>query len=562
MLSIATDLKLPGLFGKLRLPILSAVGFLTSISPVLGADGQAAEASGLHWIDWVIICVYALVVVWIGYISSKRKGTTSDYFIGGKGIGSTVIGISMFVTLYSTISYLNGPGEMVRYGWGKVIGDLVAAPFGYLFVFFVLIPVLMRKRVVSAYQLLEDQLGPHVRTLGAVIFIFMRMVWMAVLIHFGSVAIGVILNLDSSTEPVVKIAIGLIAITYTTMGGLRAVMITDTIQFFILFSGVIATILVVTLHFKGFSWIPNERLPHWEDQPLFSWDLTVRVTIIGAIIQSFFFDIMSPGSDQTQIQRYMATTDIREARRAILVRMVGLLSTTTLLAIMGLALVSFYSVNSSLLPEGKTFFNYGDQIFPYFIAHELPVGVSGLVVAALFAAAMSSVDSGVNSITAVFMTDFLDRYHRPPESEEVHKRIAKRLAFTIGIIVISVSMLVPWVPGNFVEVTARTIQVFIPILFGIFCMAFFVRWSTPFGVLVGTCYGVATGIIVPYWEVFTGQEALSFILYVPIIFIGQFIPSCILSWLPTRGKSPGVLFGMAAVVLLPLALIIVWIASL
>tara|TARA_Y100000588_G_scaffold388887_1_gene490194 strand:- start:4586 stop:6271 length:1686 start_codon:yes stop_codon:yes gene_type:complete len=560
-MSIASGLKLTGSLRKLGLPLLGAVGLLASISPVSGANGQGAEASGLHWIDWVMICVYASVVIWIGYISSKRKGTTSDYFIGGKGMGSAVIGISMFVTLYSTISYLNGPGEMVRYGWGKLIGDIIAAPFGYLFVIFVLIPILTRKRVISAYQLLEDQLGPHVRTLGAVIFIFMRMVWMAVLIHFGSVAIVVILNLDPGAAPVVKIVTGFIAITYTTMGGLRAVMITDTLQFIILFTGVIATILIVTLHFKGFSWVPNERLPHWEDQPLFSWDLTVRVTIIGAIIQSFFFDIMSPGSDQTQIQRFMATKDIKQARRAFLIRMIGLISTTVLLGVMGLALVSFYSVNSTLLPEGKTFLNYGDQIFPYFIAHELPVGVSGLVVAALFAAAMSSVDSGVNSITAVFMTDFLDRYHRPPENEEAHKRIAKRLAFTVGIIVIGVSMLVPWVPGNFVEVTARTIQVFIPILFGIFCMAFFVRWSTPFGVIAGTCYGVATGIIVPYWEVLTGQEGLSFILYVPIIFFAQFIPSCILSWIPTRGKSPGVLFGMAAIVLLPLALIIVWVAS-
>ena len=547
----------------LRYTVASAVGLLASMSPVWGVDGQAGgvSASGLHWVDWLMIIVYAMVVVLIGYISSKRKGTMSDYFIGGKGMGSTVIGISMFVTLYSTISYLNGPGEMVRYGWGKVIGDIVAAPFGYLFVVFVLIPVLTRKRVISAYQLLEDRLGPHVRTLGAVIFIFMRMVWMSVLIHFGSVAIVVILNLEPSAEPVVKIVTGIVAITYTTMGGLRAVMITDTIQFFILFTGVIATILIVTLHFKGFSWVPTERLPHWVDQPLFSWDLTVRVTIIGAVIQSFFFDIMSPGSDQTQVQRFMATTDIKQARRAFLVRMIGLLLTSKLLAVMGLALVSFYQANATLLPEGKDFLNFGDQIFPYFIAHELPIGVAGLVVAALFAAAMSSVDSGVNSITAVFMTDFLDRYHRPPESEEAHKRIAKRLAFTIGIIVISVSMLVPWVPGNFVEVTARTIQVFIPILFAIFCMAFFIPWATPFGVILGACYGVATGIIVPYWEVFTGREALSFILYVPIIFFFQFIPSCLLSWLPSKGKSPGMLLGMALGALLPLALIILWVAS-
>ena len=229
---------------------------------------------------------------------------------------------------------------------------------------------------------------------------------------------------------------------------------------------------------------------------------------------------------------------------------------------MGVALVSFYDVNAHLLPEGKTFENFGDQIFPFFITHQLPIGISGLVVAALFAAAMSSIDSGVNSITAVFMVDFLDRYHRPPESDEQHKRIAKRLAFTIGIIVIGTSMLVPYVPGNFVEITARTIQVFIPILFGIFFMAFFVPWSTPFGVIVGTFYGVAAGVIVPYWQVFTGQEGMSFMLYIPVIFLGQSIPSCLLSLLPERGKPFAFQFGMAIAALLPLAAIILWVASL
>ncbi|MBC9888973.1 MAG: hypothetical protein F7B06_03790, partial [Opitutae bacterium] len=146
MQPIAAGLKSKWSSGKLKLALLSTVGLLASMLPVCGVDGQTSEvsASGLHWVDWLMIIVYASVVVWIGYISSKRKGTMSDYFIGGKGMGSAVIGISMFVTLYSTISYLNGPGEMVRYGWGKLIGDVVAAPFGYLFVFFVLIPVLTR----------------------------------------------------------------------------------------------------------------------------------------------------------------------------------------------------------------------------------------------------------------------------------------------------------------------------------------------------------------------------------------------------------------------------------
>ena len=552
--------------GRLKLTILCALWLLASMSPAWGGEGPRpageAVAKGLHWVDWLLILVYAAVVIWVGYASSKRKGTTSDYFIGGRGMGSFVIGISMFVTLYSTISYLGGPGEVVRYGPGIFLGAIFAFPFGYLFVAYVLVPVLMRRRVISAYQLLEEQLGPHVRTLGATMFIVMRMIWMAVLIHFGSDAIIVILGLDASAAPMVKIVTGIVAITYTSMGGLRAVMFTDTIQFLILFTGTLATILIVTLHFKGLGWIPTERMAHWQEQPIFSWDLTVRVTLIGAAVRAFFFDIMSPGSDQTQIQRYMATRDVKQARHAVLVRMIALTVTTLLLATMGVALVSFYDVNAHLLPEGKTFENFGDQIFPFFITHQLPIGISGLVVAALFAAAMSSIDSGVNSITAVFMVDFLDRYHRPPESDEQHKRIAKRLAFTIGIIVIGTSMLVPYVPGNFVEITARTIQVFIPILFGIFFMAFFVPWSTPFGVIVGTFYGVAAGVIVPYWQVFTGQEGMSFMLYIPVIFLGQSIPSCLLSLLPERGKPFAAQFGMAVVALLPLAAIILWVASL
>jgi len=130
----------------------------------------------------------------------------------------------------------------------------------------------MKRRVVSMYQLFEYSLGPQIRTLGACMFLVYRTVWMGVLMHFASEALSVIFGVGPAWVPVITVSIGAIVIAYTSLGGIRAVMFADVLQFFVLFLGVAAAIGIVTARFGGFGWFPTEWNPDWPKQPLFSWD--------------------------------------------------------------------------------------------------------------------------------------------------------------------------------------------------------------------------------------------------------------------------------------------------
>ena len=160
--------------------------------------------------------------------------------------------------------------------------------------------------------------------------------------------------------------------------------------------------------------------------------------------------------------------------------------------------------------EGMTIADNGDHLFPYFIAHHLPVGLSGLVVSAAIAAAMSSIDSGVNSITAVTMSDFLPRLGWKPKNAKSEMLFSKGMAFGIGAVVVFASLFMQYVPGNFIGMTSRTANLVVMPLFMLFFFALWVPFATPVGALLGAAFGLAAATLIGFWDSFTGQEAISF----------------------------------------------------
>lgn len=211
---------------------------------------------GLHFIDGLIIAAYACAMLSLGWYYSRRQQSTDEYFTGSRAMNPLLIGISLFATLLSTITYLCGPGEIITYGPYMLTGVL-SFPIAYVIVGYLLIPVFMRHRVTSAYELLEMKLGLSTRLVGATMFIALRLVWMAVLLNFAANAMLVMLGLDSRWLFPVTLAIGSVALVYSTLGGLRAVVITDFIQFLLLFGGAILVIVTVTVRLGGFAWFPT-----------------------------------------------------------------------------------------------------------------------------------------------------------------------------------------------------------------------------------------------------------------------------------------------------------------
>mgnify|MGYP002622663853 FL=1 len=454
---------------------------------------------GLHWIDYTIIALYACGMLGIGWFYGRRQSNTEEYFVGNRAMPPLLIGISLFATLFSTITYLATPGEIIKHGPATLCGVL-AIPLAYYLVGYLLVPVYMRNRVTSAYELLEVRLGLRARMVGAVLFILLRLIWMALLIFLASKALLAMIGLDESELIYVIALTGGVAVGYSSIGGLRAVVITDLLQFLLLFGGMLLVLFMVTLRMGGFEWVPTEWNSSWDSQPVWPTSPTIRVTVVGSIIHGALWWFCTAGGDQTAVQRFMATKDASAARRSFLFNSIAGAAVNIALVFVGFALLGYYQADPSRLPQDPAVAARADLWFPYFISHHLPIGLSGLIVSGMFAAAMSSLDSGTNSITAVVMTDFVGRFRSQPPSPTAQVRLASSIAVLVGVTVITVSAFMRHVPGNFLEMSQRTQGLVVVPIFVLFFMALFVPRSTEIGALAACIASMVTAVLVAYWK--------------------------------------------------------------
>ncbi len=455
-------------------------------------------------IDWIILCLYAISTIGLGWYFGRKQSDTSEYFVGSGNMNPILIGVSLFATLLSTITYLALPGETL--GKGPIyLSNYIAYPFIYVVIGFVILPVYMRLRVTSAYELLENRLGISIRMLGAGLFLLLRLVWMSLLVYLTAQAIAIMIGVGEDKVPWIILVTGIFAITYTSLGGLKAVVITDLMQTVLLYGGALLVIGTISWKMGGFGWFPTEwQSDVWDSQPLFSFDPSTRVTVVGTVISVFLWMVCTAAGDQVSVQRFMATKDARTARRATAMQLTVSAIVGLTLGIVGMALLGYFQANPDLLPGEGTLASQADKIFPHFIAFHLPPVITGLVVSGLFAAAMSSIDSGVNSITAVVMTDFLDRFGMKPETEKKHIRFARILAVVIGVVVVLLSAVVKYIPGNFMAVTNKTVNLLTVPIALLFFFALWVPFSNARGVWLATISSVTAAVMIAFSGSFFG----------------------------------------------------------
>jgi len=458
-------------------------------------------------IDWIIVFVYAVSTIGLGWHYGRKQDDTKEYFVGSGKMNPLLIGVALFATLLSTISYLAIPGEVLGKG-PAYLTNYLAYPFIFMVVGGVLLPVYMRQKVTSAYELLETKLGLSIRMLGVTMFLLLRLVWMSLLVFLTAKAIAIMIGVDEKWVPLIVLVTGVFAVTYTSLGGLRAVVITDLMQTILLYGGALLVLGTVTYKMGGLGWFPTEwQSDIWDKQPIFSLDPSTRVTVVGSIFSVFLWMVCTSAGDQVSVQRFMATENAAAARRAFGMQLIVSFIVGATLGLVGVALLGFFQANPQALPEGITLAGNADKIFPHFIAFHLPPVVTGLVVAGLFAAAMSSIDSGVNSITAVVMTDCLDRFGRKPETDAKHVRFARILAVVIGAIVIILSSVMEHIPGNFMAITNKTVNLLTVPIFLLFFFALFVPFANATGVWIATVASVTVAVLIAFSGIIFGKNA-------------------------------------------------------
>lgn len=528
------------------------------MTPALTAQLINPPVRGFAPVDWTVVAVYALALIGIGLYYARRQTSTEEYFVASRSVAPFLAGISLYATMFSTLSYIGNPGEIIRNGPVVLAIGMAATPVFYFIVGYGVIPLIMKLPVTSAYELLETRLGRGVRLLGSGLFVLTRLAWMALMLYTTSLVLVTVMGWNPAWAVPLSIATGVLTTIYTLTGGLRAVVVSDVVQFFVLLLGAVLTLAFVTVTLGGVgAWWPDQWAPHWQAQPFFSLDPGVRATMVGTFVGAIIWWVCTSASDQMAIQRYLSTHDARTARRAFLHNCIGNVVVTGILGLVGLALLGFYQAHPASLPAHASLTHNADTLFPHYVSHFLPAGIPGLVMAGLLAAAMSSLSSGISSTITVISKDFVEQFW--PDSHRTDRdrlRTAHILAGIIGLIAIGGSQLAGVIPGNLIEVMGKSINLLLCPLFGLFFLALFVRFATPFGAIMGALYSFGAALLTAYWEPFTGGGPVSFQWIAPIALVVSLSTSVLFSLLPTRGKSTTVLAAYTTAALIPWVILV------
>lgn len=379
--------------------------------------------------DWGIVAIYAAILVGIGAYASRKQNDTDEYFRGGRQIPWWAIGISIMATSFSAASLLGGPGQGYDNGllWLQMqLGDLL----GYGLVIAILLPLFVRLNITTAYEYLERRFDAKTRSLGAICFLMFVIARLGGLLYAASLVVAQVTGL-SSAEAILLVSI--IAVAYTVVGGITAVIWTDVLQFVMIFLGIAAGIWSVSQGVPGGLgqlWATAAAAGKFQAIDL-TWDPASIRTLPTALLAYGTLAFAVAGTNQQSVQRYVSCPDVASGRKAALLGwFTGLIGVAVTL-LLGILLFAFYSINSGSLPPEIS----GDKILPYFIVTEtMPLGAAGLLVTAVFAAAMSSIDSALHALSTCITVDFYRRYAKLEKSEAHYLRFSQILIVFWGMV--------------------------------------------------------------------------------------------------------------------------------
>ena len=395
-------------------------------------SAEATEVSvdydaSFGWLNWVVLIVYLLAMLGLGFYFMHREKNSDDFFTGGGRIPWWAAGMSIFATMLSAITYMSIPAKAYATDWKyypmQIFILIVAFPVITYF-----LPFFRRLKISTAYAYLEQRFCYGVRAMASALFIIFMVARMALVLFLPSLAMSAVTGIDIF---VCIILMSVITIAYCTMGGMEAVVWGDVVQGFILIGGaLLAAVFLVTQTEGGFSgfWdigMANDKFVLFD----FSFDFrsaTFWVIVLGGLANN----LISYTSDQTVIQRYMTTSSEKAASKSIITN--GFLSifVSIIFYTIGTGLYTFFKTHpeSVDITMQKT-----DAIFPFFMMSQLPAGLAGLLIAALFAATMSTISSNINSISTAFTMDMYKKM-RPNISDKKTLSVARWAGIVSGLI--------------------------------------------------------------------------------------------------------------------------------
>ncbi len=436
------------------------------------------------WLNWTVLALYLIAMLLMGFYFMRKEKGADDFFKGGGRIPWWAAGISIYATMLSAITYMTIPAKAYTTNWTyyPMLWMILLISFPVIKYY---LPYFRKLNVTSAYEILEQRFNLFTRLLASTLFCIFMIVRMAIVLYLPSLALTAVTGIDIY---LCIVLMGLVTIIYCTMGGVEAVIWGDVVQGLILVFGAIFAVVYLAVNTEGGVMgcidiaLANDklRLFDWSN----SWSQACWwVIIIGGLANN----LISYTSDQTVIQRYLTTPDEKSAGRGILVNGVMSVFVSVAFYMIGTGLYTFYKTHPT---ELDVTMGQSDAIFPFFMMSQMPAGIAGALIAAIFAATMSTISSNINSVATAFSIDFWKRFRRTTDSQLVV--VARWASVVSGMIGLLLALLMAtWDIQSFLDFFNEALGLLTSGLGGLFFIAVFMKRVKGYAALIGFVVGEA-----------------------------------------------------------------------
>ena len=435
-------------------------------------------------INMSVVVLYLLAMVGVGVWFARRNQSTDEYFRGGKNLPWWAAGCSIFATMLSSITYMAVPAKSFAQDWVYWVGNFMILGIAPIAVYFAL-PFFRRIDATSAYQYLELRFNRAARLIGSGSFSLFHVFRMGVVLALAALALASVTPMSASQCVIVM---GLLSIVYCTIGGVEAVVWTDTLQTVILLGGALICLLIAWFGSETGSFDRAVAAGKFQLVTIdFSGSSFSQMALWVVILGGFGQNLASYTADQAVVQRYMTTPSQKLAARSIWLNGFMSIPASAIFFAMGTAFWMFYRSHPEKLDPSMA----SDRILPWFISHELPAGLAGLVVAGIFAAAQSTVSTSMNSGASTLVTDFF-RPLRICRTERGYLWSARFVTLAMGTLgmITGLTFVDPNIKSLFDQFIG-ILGIFLGVLAGMFALGVTTRRASG----VGSLIGAATAII-------------------------------------------------------------------
>ncbi|MHC4116351.1 MAG: sodium:solute symporter family transporter [Planctomycetota bacterium] len=479
-------------------------------------------------IDWCVCIAYLAVVFGLALRSAKGQHNNEDYFIGGRKMNWFVVGVSMFATSFSAISFLGLPQRGAYQDFSFYLVMLFILFVITPILWFIFVPMFVRLRVSSGYEYLGRRFGLPVRLIGSGLYCLYALGWMGTMLYAVALTLRTVIGLTDTQYYVVLVGIGAFATIYTVMGGLKAVVWTDVLQAVVLGCAIVAVMLLAVSRIDGgwsaFWSIAAEdnkfKMFHLNPRVLSVENFTAKNSVFTAAAYGLFMYLPGYAVSQNMIQRYVCAGTLAGGRGVVVLSAVINVILGLLFLLVGTAIFAFYSQPGGLgMPIKEIHIATEDQILPHFVSTQIPgLGLTGLILAGLFAAAMSTMDSGINGVTSVIVYDWL-------AGKELPLKVSRVFTTVLGAVVIAAAILVPFIGDTVIDIIMVIAGTCLGMLMAIYLLGMFSRTANLPGVLIGVAAGLACFLFVLFYTDIPNWWFGAFAMF-PTIMVGALASRC------------------------------------